>query len=157
MTDEDEQRCEEKPDAWLRRTLRQKVKSRPLGLTHQRLIALSHFSMNSDRVRLRRTACHGTLDGGAFTEILGIVPRHTPPQSKAATRNLPTTSLGRTNLVKGPRLLRTIDPHQQVEPVIRLSARTSVPRFYFHLRNDMDVPDDEGKDLPDLEVPRSVT
>jgi len=74
------------------------------------------------------------------------------PQSKAATRNLPTTSLGRTNLVKGPRLLRTIDPHQQVEPVIRLSARTSVPRFYFHLRNDLDVPDDEGKDLPDLEA-----
>jgi hypothetical protein len=39
-----------------------------------------------------------------------------------------------------------------VEPVIRLSARTSVPRFYFHLRNDLDVPDDEGKDLPDLEA-----
>jgi hypothetical protein len=25
-----------------------------------------------------------------------------------------------------------------------------VPRFYFHLRNDLDVPDDEGKELPDL-------
>ena len=30
------------------------------------------------------------------------------------------------------------------------SAR--VPRFYFHLRNDIDVPDDEGKELPDLEA-----
>jgi hypothetical protein len=26
-----------------------------------------------------------------------------------------------------------------------------VPRFYFHLHNDLDVPDDEGVDLPDLE------
>jgi hypothetical protein len=25
-------------------------------------------------------------------------------------------------------------------------------RFYFHLRNDMDVPDDEGKELPNLEA-----
>lgn len=24
-----------------------------------------------------------------------------------------------------------------------------MPRFYFHLRNDLDVPDDEGKELPD--------
>ena len=30
-----------------------------------------------------------------------------------------------------------------------------VPRFYFHLRNDMDVPDEEGKDLPDLESARA--
>lgn len=79
MTDEGEQRCEEKLDAWLSRTLRRKVKSRPLGLPHQHFIPLSHFSMNSDRVWLRRTACHGTLDGGAFTEIFGVVPRHTPP------------------------------------------------------------------------------
>jgi hypothetical protein len=27
-----------------------------------------------------------------------------------------------------------------------------VPRFYFHLRNDFDVPDDEGKELRDLEA-----
>ena len=25
-----------------------------------------------------------------------------------------------------------------------------MPRFYFHLINDMDVPDDEGMDFPDL-------
>ena len=25
-----------------------------------------------------------------------------------------------------------------------------MPRFYFHLYNDMDVPDEEGQDLPDL-------
>lgn len=25
-----------------------------------------------------------------------------------------------------------------------------MPRFYFHLYNDMDVADDEGQDLPDL-------
>ena len=25
-------------------------------------------------------------------------------------------------------------------------------RFYFHLRNDIDVPDVEGKELPDLEA-----
>ena len=36
--------------------------------------------------------------------------------------------------------------------MICLSARTFVPRFYFHLRNDMDVPDDEGKDLPNLDA-----
>jgi len=35
---------------------------------------------------------------------------------------------------------------------MRLSARALMPRFYFHLRNDMDVPDDEGKDLPNLEA-----
>jgi uncharacterized protein DUF6894 len=27
-----------------------------------------------------------------------------------------------------------------------------MPRFYFHLRNDIDVPDDEGKELPDLQA-----
>jgi hypothetical protein len=27
-----------------------------------------------------------------------------------------------------------------------------VPRFFFHLINDVDAPDDEGKDLPDLEA-----
>jgi hypothetical protein len=32
------------------------------------------------------------------------------------------------------------------EPV----ARLAMPRFYFHLVNDVDVPDDEGEDLPDL-------
>ena len=25
-----------------------------------------------------------------------------------------------------------------------------MPRFYFHLHNDIDVPDEEGKELPDL-------
>ena len=29
-----------------------------------------------------------------------------------------------------------------------------MPRFFFHLHNDMDVPDDEGKELPDLEAAR---
>jgi hypothetical protein len=29
-----------------------------------------------------------------------------------------------------------------------------VPRFYFHLLNDVDAPDDEGKELPDLEAAR---
>jgi Domain of unknown function (DUF6894) len=27
-----------------------------------------------------------------------------------------------------------------------------VPVFYFHLINDVDAPDDEGKELPDLEA-----
>jgi hypothetical protein len=30
-----------------------------------------------------------------------------------------------------------------------------VPRFYFHLYNDIDVPDDEGEDLPDLPAARA--
>lgn len=30
-----------------------------------------------------------------------------------------------------------------------------MPRFYFHLYNDMDVPDDEGEDLPDLAAARA--
>jgi hypothetical protein len=30
-----------------------------------------------------------------------------------------------------------------------------VPQFYFHLYNDMDVPDDEGEDLPDLHAARA--
>jgi hypothetical protein len=29
-----------------------------------------------------------------------------------------------------------------------------VPRFYFHLLNDVDAPDEEGKELPDLEAAR---
>ena len=29
-----------------------------------------------------------------------------------------------------------------------------MPRFYFHLHNDMDVPDAEGKGLPDLDAAR---
>jgi hypothetical protein len=29
-----------------------------------------------------------------------------------------------------------------------------VPRYYFHLRNDMDADDEEGQDLPDLETAR---
>ena len=32
------------------------------------------------------------------------------------------------------------------------SIRLDMPIFYFHLRNDIDVPDDEGKDLPDLQA-----
>ena len=31
-----------------------------------------------------------------------------------------------------------------------------VPRFYFHIRNDMDVQDDEGLLLEDLEAVREV-
>ena len=30
-----------------------------------------------------------------------------------------------------------------------------VPRFYFHLHDDIDVPDDEGVELPDLEAARA--
>jgi len=30
-----------------------------------------------------------------------------------------------------------------------------VPRFYFHLHNDFDATDDEGKELPDLEAARA--
>lgn len=30
-----------------------------------------------------------------------------------------------------------------------------MPRFYFHLRNDVDVPDNEGNELPDIESARS--
>jgi hypothetical protein len=30
-----------------------------------------------------------------------------------------------------------------------------VPRFYFHLRNDMDVPDEEGREFPDLAAARA--
>ena len=29
-----------------------------------------------------------------------------------------------------------------------------MPRFYFHLLNDVDAPDDEGKELQDLEAAR---
>ena len=29
-----------------------------------------------------------------------------------------------------------------------------VPRFYFHLHNDTDVPDQEGKDFPELDAAR---
>ena len=29
-----------------------------------------------------------------------------------------------------------------------------MPRYYFHLLNDVDAPDEEGKELPDLEAAR---
>jgi hypothetical protein len=29
-----------------------------------------------------------------------------------------------------------------------------MPRFFFHLRDDLDVPDDEGTELPDVESAR---
>lgn len=31
----------------------------------------------------------------------------------------------------------------------------SMAQFYFHLHNDIDVPDDEGHDLPDLQAARA--
>jgi hypothetical protein len=31
----------------------------------------------------------------------------------------------------------------------------AMPRFYFHLCDDMDVPDEEGKELPDLPAARA--
>lgn len=31
-----------------------------------------------------------------------------------------------------------------------------MPRFYFHLLNDLDVPDDEGRELPDLDAAREI-
>jgi hypothetical protein len=30
-----------------------------------------------------------------------------------------------------------------------------VPRYYLHLRNDLDVPDEEGVELPDLDSARA--
>ncbi|HWH18879.1 MAG TPA: hypothetical protein VNT77_11220 [Allosphingosinicella sp.] len=30
-----------------------------------------------------------------------------------------------------------------------------MPRFFFHLRNDIDAPDEEGTELPDLEAARA--
>jgi nitrous oxidase accessory protein NosD len=30
-----------------------------------------------------------------------------------------------------------------------------MPRFYFHLLNDIDAPDDEGVELPDMEAARA--
>jgi hypothetical protein len=33
-------------------------------------------------------------------------------------------------------------------------ACLEVPRFYFHLLNDVDAPDEEGKELPNLEAAR---
>ena len=30
-----------------------------------------------------------------------------------------------------------------------------MPRFYFHLHNDIEAPDEEGLELPDLEAARS--
>jgi hypothetical protein len=29
-----------------------------------------------------------------------------------------------------------------------------MPHYFFHLRNDLDVPDPEGRDLPDLDTAR---
>ena len=31
-----------------------------------------------------------------------------------------------------------------------------MPRFYFHLVNDIDAPDHEGRELPDLEAAREI-
>jgi hypothetical protein len=31
-----------------------------------------------------------------------------------------------------------------------------VPKFYLHLRNDVDAPDEEGVELPDLEAARQT-
>jgi hypothetical protein len=31
-----------------------------------------------------------------------------------------------------------------------------MPRFYFHLHNDVDAPDPEGKELPDLDAAREA-
>lgn len=33
-------------------------------------------------------------------------------------------------------------------------AQRGVPRYYFHLLNDLDAPDEEGKELPDLAAAR---
>jgi hypothetical protein len=30
-----------------------------------------------------------------------------------------------------------------------------MPMFYFHLHNDVDAPDEEGKDLPDIDAARA--
>ena len=38
-----------------------------------------------------------------------------------------------------------------MKPSKTANAIGDMPRFYFHLINDMDVPDGEGKELPDLE------
>ena len=31
-----------------------------------------------------------------------------------------------------------------------------MPKYYFHLHNDIDAPDEEGKELPDLDAAREV-
>lgn len=35
------------------------------------------------------------------------------------------------------------------------TAVSTVPRFYFHLHNDVDVSDEGGEELPDLEAARA--
>jgi hypothetical protein len=35
------------------------------------------------------------------------------------------------------------------------TLRHPVPRFYFHLHDDADIPDDEGVELPDLDAARA--
>jgi hypothetical protein len=30
-----------------------------------------------------------------------------------------------------------------------------MPKFYFHLHNDVDAPDEEGKELPDIDAARA--
>jgi hypothetical protein len=42
-----------------------------------------------------------------------------------------------------------------VEPAGGGGGWRAVPRFYFHLRNDMDVPDEEGREFPDLDAARA--
>jgi hypothetical protein len=68
-----------------------------------------------------------------------------------------------------PRCRTAISTNVRVRPVVDLrltqirkrnergqqTLRHPVPRFYFHLHNDIDVPDEEGVELADLEAARA--
>jgi hypothetical protein len=55
-----------------------------------------------------------------------------------------------TQLIRSHREARTPKSVFGTNVVARRSA--FVPRFYFHLRNDMDVPDEQGKEFPSFEA-----
>jgi len=58
---------------------------------------------------------------------------------------------------RGFRAIRRIqEDNQQLELAGRRSALALVPRYYFHLYNDMDVQDLEGIELPDLPAARAA-
>ena len=43
-----------------------------------------------------------------------------------------------------------------MHPFARISADPGMPRFYFHLRNDLSVDDSEGMELPDVAAARRL-
>jgi hypothetical protein len=79
----------------------------------------------------------------------------TPFQTIAPGLNQRERSLTRLCLLSTA--LRTLGSHT-LDGGTKRSAQTlrhSVRRFYFHLYNDIDVPDDEGVELADLEAARA--